>query len=185
MRDYDADLMLQAAQGDLSSYRELFDRHYKRGVNIAYRMLGNRDIAEDIAMDAFARVWESRASYKPTAKFSTYLYRIVVNLCVNAGKRKRFLVDCELDESILKAPSGSDPAVGAERAETTRVVRDAVLQLPENQRTAIILTRYEELSYQVAAEVMGVSIKAIESLLHRAKANLRKELCGLLDELPR
>lgn len=182
MRDNDSDLMLQAAKGDLSSYRELFDRHYKRGVNIAYRMLGSREAAEDAAMDAFARVWESRASYKPTAKFSTYLYRVLVNLCLNSAKRKRFTVDCDIDDSLLQAPSDCDPVVGVQRNEKARAVRDAVLRLPENQRIAIILTRYEELSYEATAEVMGVSVKAVESLLHRAKANLRKRLCRIINE---
>lgn len=174
--------MLQAAQGDLSSYRELFDRHYKRGVNIAYRVLGNRDIAEDIAMDAFARIWESRASYKASARFSTYLYRIVVNLCLNNAKRKRFTSDCELDESQLCTPPDSDPANKAQRDETSRIVREAILGLPENQRIAIVLTRYEGLSYEATAEVMGVSVKAVESLLHRAKASLRKTLLDFMSE---
>lgn len=176
MPGYDEELMLRAAGGEAAAFRELFDRHYTRAVNIAYRMLADRDLAEDIAMDAFVRIYEARASYNPQAKFTTFLYRVVANLSINAARRARAVTQEPLDEARLQASSESDPAAELQRAEASREVRAAILNLPENQRMALVLTRYDEMSYEEAAEVMGVSLKAIESLLHRAKRNLRKTL---------
>ena len=132
-------------------------------------------------MDAFTGIYESRRSYKPRAKFSTYLYRIVVNLCLNAQKRRRIITHESLDDSRLSGPPDNDPARTVERHEVSHAVQDAILSLPANQRTAIVLTRYEQLSYQAAAEVMKTSVGAIESLLHRAKQNLRKSLAHLVE----
>lgn len=176
MSDHDAELMLRAANDEAAAFRELFDRHYARAVNIAYRMLADKDLAEDIAMDAFVRIYEARASYKPTAKFSTFLYRVVANLSINAARRARAITQEPLDEARVGASTDPDPTVELQRAEVSREVRDAILRLPENQRMALVLTRYDEMSYEQAAEVMGVSVKAIESLLHRAKRNLRSAL---------
>lgn len=179
MPDHDAELMQRAARGEDSAFRELFDRYYPRAVNIAYRSLGDIDLAEDVAMEAFTRIYESRHSYKPEAKFSTYLYRVVVNLCLNAAKRQRAVRQEALDESRISASSDADPAVQAQRGETSRRVRDAVSSLPANQRMALVLTQYQQMSYASAAEVMKTSVKALESLLHRAKRNLRKSLGDL------
>jgi len=181
MPDDDAQLMLRVSRGEDAAFRELFDRYYPRAVNIAYRSLGDADLAEDIAMEAFAGIYESRRSYKPRGKFSTYLYRIVVNLCLNAQKRRRIVTHESLDDSRLSGPPDDDPARTVERHEVSHAVREAILSLPANQRTAIVLTRYEQLSYQAAAEVMKTSVGAIESLLHRAKQNLRKSLAHLVE----
>lgn len=180
MPDHDAELMERAARGDDSAFRQLFDNHYPRAVNIAYRSLGDIDLAEDVAMDAFAKIYESKQSYKPQAKFSTYLYRVVVNGCLNVAKRRRTVKQESLDESTVGASADLDPEVQLERAETSRRVQDAVLSLPANQRMALVLTQYEQMSYAAAAEVMRVSVKALESLLHRAKRNLRKSLGDLV-----
>ncbi len=174
--DYDAELMLRASRGEDAAFRELFDRHYKRAVNVAYRSTGDPDLAEDIAMDAFARIYESRGSYKPAAKFTTYLYRVIVNLSINVAKRRRIIPSVTLDEGRDVASPDSGPDERAEQSELARAVRDAVLALPANQRMALVLTRYEGLSYQDAAQAMGVSVGAVESLLHRAKQNLRRAL---------
>jgi len=174
--DYDTELMLRASRGEDAAFRELFDRHYKRAVNTAYRSTGDPDLAEDIAMDAFARIYESRGSFKPAAKFSTYLYRVVVNLSINATKRRRVVTSVSLDDGRDVASSDAGPDERVERSELARAVRSAVLSLPVNQRIALVLTRYEGLSYHDAAQAMGVSVGAVESLLHRAKQNLRKAL---------
>jgi len=176
MPDDDTDLMLRAAAGDEDAFAALFERHYARAVNIAYRSTGDANLAEDIAMDAFVRIYESRASFKGGAKFSTYLYRVVVNLTINAAKRRRLVREEPLADDSLVMPASEDPSAHAERSETAGRVRDAVLALPPSQRIALILTRYEGMSYESAAAAMRVSVKALESLLHRAKANLRKAL---------
>ena len=180
MPDHDAELMLRAARGDESAFRQLFDHHYPRAVNIAYRSLGDMDLAEDVAMDAFANIYESRSSYKPRAKFSTYLYRVVINLCLNAAKRRRTVRQEPLNESTVGASADKDPATQAQRAETSRQVQQAILSLPANQRIALVLTQYDQMSYASAAEAMKVSVKALESLLHRAKRNLRIALADLV-----
>ncbi len=178
--DNDAQLMLKVAGGEVSHFRDLFERHYPRAVSIAYRSLGDMDTAEDTAMEAFARIYDSRQNYSPKAKFSTYLFRVVLNLCLNTSRRKRVLPIDELDDSRVEAPN-SDPAIQVERSAVGDAVRKAILSLPANQRTALALTRYEQMSYTEAAEVMGVSVKALESLLHRAKGNLRSRLVDLLE----
>ncbi|NLN77142.1 MAG: sigma-70 family RNA polymerase sigma factor [Armatimonadetes bacterium] len=173
--DNDAELMQRVAEGDESHFQDLFDRHYDRAVAIAYRSLGDLDAAEDIAMEGFARIYEARRSYAPTARFTTFLFRVIVNLCMNAAKRRRIVTFETLDES-QSAARDSDPAATAQRKELCDEVRAAVLSLPPNQRMALALTRYEHMSYAESAEVMNISLKALESLLHRAKENLRKKL---------
>lgn len=133
MQDYDAQLMQRAARGEAAAFRELFDRHYGRAVNIAYRMLGDKDSAEDVAMEAFARIYESRKKYEPRAKFSTFLYRVVANLSINAAKRHSTIKMEPLDEICAPAADSADPAICAQRSETAEVVRSAVLSLPDNQ----------------------------------------------------
>lgn len=176
MADYDSELMLRASGGETDAYRELFDRNYARAVNVAYRYLGDKDLAEDVAMDAFAKVYESRRKFRGDAKFTTYLHRILVNLSINASRRASRTSPQDIDELDLASPAETDPAEAAQRAEVARAVKKAVLALPDRQRVALILTRYESMSYQNAAESMGVSIKALESLLHRAKHGIRQAL---------
>ena len=178
--DHDAELMQRVADGDSAHFQDLFERHYRRAVAIAYRSLGDIDLAEDIAMEAFGKIYEARRSYSPKAKFSTFLFRVVVNLCLNAAKRRRTVAFEVLDESRFSSPE-SDPAVAAHRKEVGEAVRTAVLSLPANQRIAIVLTRYESMSYAEAAELLNVSVGALESLLHRAKENLRKKLRGMVE----
>lgn len=181
MTDYDSELMLRAANGETDAYRELFDRHYARAVNLAYRFLGDKDLAEDVAMDAFARVYESRRAFRGTSKFTTYLHRVLINLSINASRHKDRL-SVQDGEQLEMIPSpGDDPAVVAVRTEVACAVRDAVLALPERQRLALILTRYQEMSYQEAAEAMRISVGALESLLHRAKQSMRESLQGYVE----
>jgi RNA polymerase sigma-70 factor (ECF subfamily) len=174
--DYDSKLMVSAAGGDSEAYRELFERNYKSAVGLAYRFLGNSVSAEDVAMEAFLRIYQSGKTYKPSAKFTTYLYRIVANLCINHARLKQNSVCSSLDDSRFVADSASDPSKHVQKSELSHVVRKAVMELPPNQRLALVLTRYEGLSYESAAEVINVSVKALESLLYRAKQNLRKSL---------
>ncbi|MGQ9456191.1 MAG: RNA polymerase sigma factor [Armatimonadota bacterium] len=180
MTDQDTELMLQAARGDQDAFAKLFELYYARALNIAYRFLGNQEIAEDIAMDAFVRIYEARNKFRGGAKFSTYLYRVVINLCLNAVKHKRIAREQLLDESVHFLSNSVDPSASAEQNEKIRVVRNAILELPHNQRLAVILTRYQGLSYHDAAYAMGVSVKALESLLHRAKLKLRETLSAYL-----
>lgn len=166
---------MQRAATDPAAFKDLFERYYPRAVNVAYRMLGDRDQAEDIAMEAFAKIYEARDSYRASATFSTFLHRVISNLCLNAARRRRVVLEEPL-EPERAADDSCDPASAVQRAELACAVRAAVLSLPPNQRLALVLTRYEQMSYQAAADAMNVSVGALESLLHRAKANLRKSL---------
>ncbi len=179
--DYDTELMLRASRGEDAAFRELFDRHYKRAVNIVYRSTGDSGLAEDIAMEAFARIYESRCSFKPTAKFTTYLYRVLVNLSINAAKHRKAITHVSLDDFPEITASEPDPEQSVFRKDLARTVRAAVLALPPNQRIALVLTRYEGFSYQQTAEAMGISVGAVESLLHRAKWNLHKALKSIIE----
>jgi len=180
--DEDSQLMFLAAKGDEDAFATLFHRYYSRAVNIAYRFWGVQEAAEDIAMEAFSKIYENRASFRGTSKFSTYLYRTLVNLCLNVAKRKSIVHEEPLVEEMTQGSEFFDPSVRAEQDDVSRQVRLAVLNLPPNQKLAIILTQYEQMSYREAAEVMKVSTKALESLLHRAKLNLRRALADFLDE---
>ncbi|MDH7603014.1 MAG: RNA polymerase sigma factor, partial [Armatimonadota bacterium] len=155
MADQDTELMLRAAQGDEDAFAVLFSRYYARAVNVAYRFLGSQDAAEDIAMDAFVRIYETKNAFRGSSKFSTYLYRVVVNRCLNAAKRKSIVREETFSEEHQRMAGFTDPGAILQKEEASTVVKQAILDLPTNQRLAIVLTSYEGLSYQSAAEAMG------------------------------
>ena len=176
----DTDLMAELARGDVAALAPLITRHQPRVLSLAYRMLGRWDQAEDVGQEAFLRVVRAAGSYRPTAQFTTWLYRIVVNLCLDA-KRRSARDPGELAESVAAA-SGDNPQADAEAREQAAFIRGAVDSLSDRQRTVVILHRYHGLSHQEVAEATGWSVSAVESLLVRAYANLRKSLAGLEKE---
>jgi len=173
----DQELMAGVARGEMAALGELVRRHQDKALALAFRMLRRWDLAEDVAQEAFLRVHRAAPRYSPDAKFTTWLYRIVVNLCLDhqrrAGRAPAALGD---DASEPAAEPSPDPLVRAERAARVQQALDA---LPERQRTAVILHRYEGLSHREVAEAMNASAKAVESLLVRAYARLREELADL------
>lgn len=166
----DHDLMARTAQGDARAFRTLAQRHSGRALGLALRILGNGAAAEEIVQDAFLRVWTHAPRWRPEAAFRTWLYRIVVNLCLNA---KRRAPDLPLD----MADDIADPALAAdaklEAAERDRRLAAAVDALPERQRAAIVLTYQEGLSNAEVAAVLDASVSGVETLLVRAKRALR------------
>ena len=169
----DEELMTAAGRGDMDAFEELVRRHQQRAVNIAYRFLGNQPEAEDLAQQAFLNILERADSYRPTAQFTTFLYRVIANACMDYRRKKRpqpraFLPD---RESV-----SSDPGRRMAREERVEVVRKAIDGLPERQRMALVLQQYEDLSYLEIADAMGCSRAAVESLLVRARRNLRDAL---------
>jgi len=179
LTSYDADdaqLMTRLADGDRSALAELVRRHQRSALELAYRTTGDRTLAEDIAQDAFLRVWKSADRYTPTAQFSTWLYRIVVNLCLDVFKKRKPAAGDLPDGSDLRA---EDPTVILERGERALAVRRAVAALPERQRIAVVLQRFSGLSIRGIAEATGATESAVESLLVRAHAALRKSLASL------
>jgi RNA polymerase sigma-70 factor (ECF subfamily) len=166
----DHDLMARAAQGDERAFRELAERHAGRALGLARRILGNETMAEDIVQDAFLRVWINAPRWRPQAQFRTWLYRIVVNLCLNAKRRAP-------DLPLAAAEHVADPAPSADALlqarERDRRVAAAVDALPERQRAAIVLTYQEGLGNAEVADVLDTSISGVETLLVRAKRALR------------
>lgn len=189
--DVDVAAMKRLAAGDSAAIEKLIERHKKVVLNIVYRYIGDRSAAEDIAQEAFVRVYQARKRYKPTAKFSTWLYRIVSNLCLSTLRkeqlRKAHSLDSRLEtqEGELRTDRSSDdtdpPGTRLEKEELAEVVRSAVESLPESQRMAVILNRYGGLGYQEVARSMDLSPMAVKSLLNRARNNLRQTLSHYLE----
>jgi RNA polymerase sigma-70 factor (ECF subfamily) len=182
------DLMARVAKGDNYAFEALVKRHQRTVLNLIYRFMGKRTKAEDLAQEVFIRVWQAAGRYKRTAKFNTWIYRITANLCLNelkSARRRKLLFlsssggkgenreDRYFEPGADREPSPEDLLLTAER---NRQVSAALRSLPANQRLAVILKRYDDLSYREIAQILGCSVSAVDSLLVRAKRNLRKNL---------
>jgi RNA polymerase sigma-70 factor, ECF subfamily len=178
--DADAELMLRFREGDEAAFVRLVESHRKRVLNLAYRFLGDRAEAEDIAQEVFVRVYQARDRYRPDARFSTWLHQIAVNLCLNEARRRRrrpLWPWSGSDDEGLAIPDPADsPEDELETQALGEAVRRALAALPEKQRMAVILHRYEGLSYEAIAQVLGCSVGAVDGLLSRAKGTLRGSL---------
>jgi RNA polymerase sigma-70 factor (ECF subfamily) len=191
--DQDVRLMLAFREGSLEAFEELFSRHARAMVNFAYRYVRDRAVAEELAQEIFLRVHDAAWSYRPSARFTTWLYRIATNVCLNEVRRPRFKaphdsLDAERAEPGAEPPidlpdRNPGPEAQALRRDRSRVLKQALESLPEKQRLAFILNKYAELSYTEVAEVMRTSEKAVKSLIHRAKEGLAAKLRPRLEEL--
>ena len=170
----DSALMTRLAGGDMEALGDLARKHQERVLSLSYRVLNDWHAAEDVAQEAFLRVHRAASSYEPTARFTTWLYRIVVNLCFDAQRRQTRQA-APLDHAALEVEDEANHDA-AERKELVKLVKMAVGKLPERQRTALVLHRYQGLSHGEIAEVTGWTGSAVESLLVRAYANLREKL---------
>lgn len=179
MDDSDEALMARIARGDRAAFHMLAQRHTARAVGLARRITGNAADAEDVAQEALLRVWTNAPRWQPLATFRTWFTRVVVNLCLDRKRRT-------VPQPLEAAGDPADPAPSApdelERTETDRAVDDAIAGLPERQRAAIVLSYREGLSNAQTAEILGTSVSAVETLLTRAKDNLRRRLGGIADE---
>lgn len=186
LQDPDVRLMLQVRDDDdASAFEELMLRYQNRMVSLLSHLVGRRDMAEDLAQDVFLRVYRARKSYVPGSKFSTWLYTIAHNVAANAlrGLSRRKEVNLAPQSSgefagnpmdlAAVAASGLMPTRQLDKAELCDVVKLAVGTLSERQRMAVLLNKFEHLSYEEIAEVMQLSTPAVKSLLSRARANLR------------
>lgn len=168
------ELMARLAKGDMAALGDIVSRHQDNVLSLSYRVLGDWHRAEDVAQETFLRVHRAAKHYRPKAKFTTWLYRIVVNLCFDE-QRKRAKAAAPLENVGSEILAESDCNV-AEKKELAELVRTAVNELPERQRLAVILHRYDGLSHGEISEVTGWTKSAVESLLVRAYANLRGKL---------
>jgi RNA polymerase sigma-70 factor (ECF subfamily) len=179
------DLMIRIAEGDADAFEILVSRHQASVLNLIYRFIGHRTQAKDLAQEVFIRVWQAAKTYKPEAKFTTWIYRITANVCFNelkSARRKKWFSFSHSDdprggtiEETLsdRAPSAEDLLLERERS---RQISDALQSLSDNQRLAVVLKRYDGLSYAEIGQIIGCSVSAVESLLVRAKRTLQQKL---------
>ena len=184
--DYDAELMVRVKSGDDASFGLLLDKHRSSVIHFLYRMVQNRAVAEELAQEVFLRVYRSRSSYEPTAKFTTWLFRIATHLALNSlrdGKNQR--TEARLDAESPEAPARQvcDGSPSVEQAMVRQVrleeVRQAVAALPEKQRAAVLMHKYEEMEYSQIAKILNCSESAVKSLLFRAYETLRARLAHM------
>ena len=181
--------MERIKEGDMEAFRELIEAHQYRVVAAVTKMLGDQAEAEDIAQQVFVRVWKSAPRYEPTAKFTTWLFKITRNLVLNELRRRKRHFTSSLDEPEHEDHTPVQVADMGTKAPDTAMLDDemqaaiqrAIDELPETQRLAIILRRYDEFSYEEIAEIMGLSVPAVKSVLFRARTDLREKLRKYLE----
>lgn len=188
LRDPDVRLMLEVRNDNAAAFEELMLRYQNRLVTVLDHLVGGRDQAEDLAQEVFLRVYRARKRYVPGAKFSTWLFTIANNVAANARRSRTRRREVSLSVSdgsssggnrldqIAQASSGLMPARQLDKAEMREVVRLAIEALNERQRMAVLLSKFENMSYADIAETMDMSQEAIKSLLSRARLNLKEVL---------
>jgi RNA polymerase sigma factor (sigma-70 family) len=172
--------MARVKAGDMEAFRLLVEAHQSRVIGTITKMLGSDAEAEDLAQQVFIRIWKSAPRYQPTAKFTTWLFRITRNLVFNELRRKRHFIDQIEDIAEPAERPDKEPDQMLLEGELQGAILEAINQLPESQRMAIILRRYEEMPYEEIANVMGTTVPAVKSILFRARAELRERLAKYL-----
>ncbi len=187
LRDPDIRLMLRVRDDEPGAFEELVEQYQRRLVAVMHHLLGSAEEAEDLAQEVFLRVYRARKKYRPRAKFSTWLFTIANNLALNAlrSRQRKPVVPLNTRDSGPLGPRpaeqlvcdpGDTPGHGMQQQELAAVVRRALEDLSERQRAAVILNKFEDMNYAEIAEVMGLTTKAVKSLLSRARENLREAL---------
>src|SRR5438477_1980511 len=186
LRDPDIRLMLRVRDDDSAAFAELVERFQHRLVAVMHHLVGSPHEAEDLAQEVFLRVYRIRKKYRPKAKFSTWLFTIANNLALNAlrDRKRRPVLPLEVRESGSTESAAQDlsetPSAGLRHKELAEVIRQALDGLNERQRVAIVLNKFEDMNYADIAEVMGLTTKAVKSLLSRARCKLREALQGYI-----
>jgi len=190
--DSDVSLMLEFQKGDISSFEKLVQKHKESIINIIYQFIGERDEAEDLAVEVFLRVYKAAKSYEAKAKFTTWLYKITTNLCLNEIRKKAKLQTISLskpisageekEEELIEkiADAAPSPQQILEKKERNALIRKAIDSLPAKQRMATILQIYEGLSYKEISRILGCSVKSVERRLYWARTNLKDKLSAYL-----
>ncbi len=183
--------MARIKEGDTAALEQLIEAHQHRIIGMVAKMLGDESDAEDVAQQAFIRVWKSASRYEPTAKFTTWLYKITRNLVFNELRRRKRHVTQSLDQPLgpeasdrplqREDPGAKAPDTSLLDAEMQAAIQRAIDELPETQRMAIILRRYDDVSYEEIAEILDLSVPAVKSVLFRARTDLREKLKQYLE----
>ena len=180
---------MRVGGGDVEAIEMLVKKHHQAVIGVIAKMLGGNNSvvdAEDIGQMVFVRVWKGAKSYQPTAKFTTWLYTITRNLVFNETRRRKRLREVSVDQDETNsgierlASSGLSPDQAIREQEVQAAINDAIKALPDAQRMAIVLRRYQDLSYEEIGEVLGLSISAVKSHLFRARSTLREKLASFL-----
>ena len=184
--EQDAQLMLRVGEGDDTSFALLLERHRGPVVHFLYRMVQNQAVSEELAQEVFLRVYRSRSTYEPTAKFTTWLFRIATHVALNSirdGKKEKGheSLDVETADGMERQVADRQPTVEQEMVHEVkrREVRQAIEALPGKQRAAVLMHKYEGLDYAQIAVVLSCSESAIKSLLFRAYESLRGRLAHM------
>ncbi len=173
----DDEIILDAQKGSTVAFDELVKRYRKRVYALAYQMTYDSEDADDLAQEAFIRAYEAIGRFQIGMKFYTWIYRIVVNLCINHKKRKARSVNLEPeDEAAIPAKPQSNPGVILEDAELGETIRAAMDELPEHQKTVFTLRVFQDLSYQEIADTLEISLGTVMSRLNRAREALKVSL---------
>jgi RNA polymerase sigma-70 factor, ECF subfamily len=184
--DPDAALMLRVKRGDRAAFAELVDKYKQPVMNFIFRRLRDETEAEDLAQNVFLQVYKSRGRYKQTAKFSTWLFTIAHNLCLNELRRRSRHPAESLEETHteneeqpprqIEDKSQTAAPDNVLHSELAQKIEEALDELPENQRSAVLLCRQEDLSYEQIAKILRCSLSATKSLIHRGRETLKEKL---------
>ena len=181
----ETELLQKLKENDEEAFRLVFNENQKKVINTCYRLVYDRDIAEDITQEVFIKVFSSIDQFRGESKLSTWIYRIAVTKSLDylrAQKRKKrlaFFRNALGEDQVqieIPAPDYENPDVIADRTEGMKILNNALNHLPENQRVAFSLSKYDEMSSKEIADIMGSTVSAVDSLIHRAKKNLEKKL---------
>jgi len=179
--------MERVKQGDIEAFEQLVTTHQTRVIGTVVKMLGDDTDAEDIAQQVFIRVWNSAARYEPSAKFTTWLFTITRNLVFNEVRRRKrhpaTPLEREADDRAFQVEdtSSKSPSTLMMDAEMQTAIQAAIEQLPEVQRMAVVLRRYQDVSYEEIAKILNLSVPAVKSVLFRARTELRERLKQYLE----
>lgn len=182
----DAELMLRVREGDAESFTLLLERHRSPVIHFLYRMVQNQSVAEELAQEVFLRVYRSRANYEPTAKFTTWLFRIASHLALNWIRDRRHergqeSLDQETQDGMVRQVSCHSASAEQRLVRESKFeeIRRAIQGLPEKQKAAVLMHKYEEMEYSQIAAVLECSESAVKSLLFRAYETLRARLAHM------
>ena len=187
LRDPDVRLMQRVRADEPGAFEELVEQYQQRLVGVLHHVVGNAEEAEDLAQEVFLRIYRARKKYRARSKFSTWLFTIANNLALNALRRRQRkpVVPLNVRDSGPLGPrpaeqlardKGSGPVQKIQRQEMAGIIKKALDDLNERQRMAVMLNKFEDMGYAEIGEVMGLTVKAVKSLLSRARSNLRVAL---------